>query len=159
MNKSKNKGTRLESGLVRYLKAKTGDSFIHRSALHGNHDEGDVQGINAHGAFGIAEVKNVRELTPSLLSKFELQTDIERGNANADFAFLFVHEPGCDQTGTTKTFGRNSVYITVRDLATVTLCLHADETPYRISRLLDDTWVRLTLDDFVNLLTDGEPNE
>ena len=149
MSKQKQIGTVFESGTVRYFTEKLKDDRIHRSALAGNRDQGDIRGIFAHGNVGIAECKSVKDVGPALLEKFKRQTLAERCNADADFALLVVHEPGCDATGKSKSFGRNSVYVTVKDLAHI--CLGIKEREF-LDVANDDMWVRLDVDTALEMI-------
>lgn len=120
MSRQKAKGTRMETGLVRYLTASLDDpSGIHRAALAGSSDEGDVHGIRKGALVGIAEVKNHRQVTPGLVAGWREETLRERENAHADFAVLVMHRNGADQTGNSPSYGRNVVQMTMRDLMIV----------------------------------------
>lgn len=119
MSKQKSKGTRLETALVRYARGRTGDESIDRVALHGNSDMGDVGGLRARGRSGIAECKNYRITTkkgtvaPSLLRRWQDETERERENSGSDFALLVIHRPGCsDRDHEAESFGRNWCWLT-----------------------------------------------
>lgn len=149
MSRSKQIGTTFESGFVRYATKVLEDDRIHRSALAGYRDQGDIRGIWAHGFIGIAECKSVKEMNPARLERYKQQTITERGNANADFALLVVHEPGCDATGRSKSFGRNSVYMTLRDLTRI--CLGIKERTF-LEEHNDEIWVRVSVDDALSMI-------
>ncbi|MDD7204125.1 MAG: hypothetical protein SOV20_08920 [Coriobacteriales bacterium] len=153
MGKQKDIGTRFESGCVRYLRAATGDMRIRRSALAGAHDEGDIHGLYCHGMAGIAECKSVKSIGPALLRRFQDETETERGNADAEWAALIVHVPGCDASGTKPSFARNSVYMTIRDLARVDLYLMEAARTTKPFQMHDEIWIRLSMGDFVRLIT------
>lgn len=87
-NQSKNKGTRWETTIVRWLSARLGDAArVERLPLHGSADEGDIR-VTAGMSVGIIEAKNYREWGPRDLERWQAQTIIERCNANADWAIL-----------------------------------------------------------------------
>lgn len=144
MNKPKARGTSFESAIVRYLRKRLDDDRIERRALHGNYDLGDIYGLRAHGYEGIIEAKNFKSYGPADLAKWREQTVTERGNADADFALLVVHEAGCGKAR----FGQNSVHMQIRDLEKLVggtfRCLAGD-------RALD-LWVRVTLDDACRMI-------
>lgn len=92
MNRSKAKGTRAETAVVAYLR---GNGFPHaeRRPLAGSRDGGDIAvcpGI-------ICEVKDAASLYgrpgPALMRSWMAQTERERDNAGAKFAFLVVKRP------------------------------------------------------------------
>lgn len=157
MNRSKQRGTRFETGLVRYARRVLRDERPHRAALAGAADEGDVRGLWAHGRKLIAECKNVAAQRPSLLALWRAQTLDERRNADADAALLVIHRPGCDQTGGTPSFGRNWCEVTMRDLLLVAGLPLPDGDDLR--EAMDLTWVRITIHDALTLMRDGITTE
>lgn len=148
-NPSKGKGTRLESAFARWWTANVGP--CHRLTQHGRDDLGDVGGINVRGLDGIVECKNYkfsqkkkenRGPTSSQLAKWFDETERERSNSCADFAFLVVHKPGCnDRDDTAKSFQDNWCWMTVR-----TLSLLSGK-----GRESVDGWVRLTVGEAADL--------
>lgn len=150
MSRSKDVGTRFETGFVRYARAKLGDERPHRSALHGPADEGDVRGIYAHGYEGIAECKCVKAVGPRLLASFREQALAERENADAGFVLLVLHRPGADATGARPSFGTNWAEVTLRDLSRIGMCSYAG-SPMDT----DEVWVRLSVDDVLALVMGG----
>lgn len=62
MNAHKDKGTRFESAIVRYLRDVLDDKNISRMALHGNADEGDIEGVKFLGCDLVLECKDTRTL-------------------------------------------------------------------------------------------------
>lgn len=156
MSKQKEKGTRMETGLVRYLRARlSGDTseLIHRAALTGNADQGDVHGLRYNDGNrvlqGIAEVKNHKQVSPSLVAKWRQETVAERENADADFAVLVIHRNGCDQTGNAESYGRNAAQMTVSDML---LLLGIDQSATPRDDLMSD-WVETDVDGLVRLLS------
>ena len=144
MSKQRSKGTSFETGIVRYLRERLNDNRIERRALHGNYDLGDIWGLRAHGYEGIVEAKDYARFGPADLAKWREQTVIERGNADADFALLVVHEKGCGKAR----FGQNSCHMQIRDLEKIVggtfRCLAGDRTT--------SMWVRVTLDDACRMI-------
>lgn len=112
-NPSKQKGTVMETAVLRYLRAVFGDGerTIRKSALAGKDDEGDIHGLFCHGGRIILEVKNCRKYEPKEWLK---QAERERGNADADYGVVVFHVNGIglDRTGeqgvlmTLETFAR-----------------------------------------------------
>ena len=149
MNRAKQTGTKFESGLVRYLRSKTGDDRIRRFALSGSDDEGDVGGIYAHGMRGIAECKSHKSVTPALVARWKEETLRERGNADADFAALVVHVSGRDATGRKASFGQNRVLLTWEDAIQLNEC--ADFVP-GLRRACEDRWIETDVDGLVWLI-------
>lgn len=156
MSKQKAKGTRMETGFVRYLTASMDDpEGIHRAALAGNADEGDVHGIRKGSIVGIAEVKNHKQVTPGLVAEWHAETLRERENAHADFAVLVMHRNGCDQTGSSRSYGMNIVQLTMRDFMTVSGIEQVEKSADGNARRTvdaDDVWVTIDVDTLVILL-------
>lgn len=150
MSKQKSKGTSLETALVRYARRRTGDDGIHRVTLHGSADEGDVAGLRAHGYRGIAECKNYKgHPTKSQLMRWQSETEEERANADADFALLVVHKPGCNAAdANAPTFGDNWCLMTVDSLVKV-----AHGTARFYDQRVFGAWVQMTIDQAFDLIT------
>lgn len=140
MNRSKSKGTRYETRCVDQLRARLGDDRIHRKALAGQKDKGDIGGIFAHGHEGIAECKDAKQ---QRLGEWMAQTVRERENANVDFAVLLVHEPGNGEAR----FMRDSAYMQLRDLLIVSGIDYA--TLWEDSL---DLWVRVDVGTLCDLI-------
>lgn len=82
--KSRSKGTRAESEVVRYLQEYW--PTAERRALSGNKDRGDVAGIPRTAG----EVKAAAKVE---LAKWQQETLTEMGNAEADHCFLVIKVP------------------------------------------------------------------
>ena len=144
-NKPKIKGSLFESQGVRYFRQKLGIEDIHRCALHGNKDEGDIRGLLAHGSKGIAEMKNYKKVYPTDLKKWRHDTITERENAGADFSLLVVHKPGCGEAR----FGDNYCHLQVRDLDVIQgyeRYIRDPNDPFL------DTWLTMDLDTVCELM-------
>ncbi len=103
---------------------------------------GDLYGIRAHGHEGIAECKSYKTYSRSDLVRWQAECEVERGNADADFVLLIVHEPSCGRAR----FGLNSCFVQIRDLEKVMGgTVHAGESALGL-------WVRMTLDDACRLI-------
>ncbi|MDD6566960.1 MAG: hypothetical protein PUF11_09300 [Parafannyhessea umbonata] len=116
MNRSKNRGTRFETMVVRWLCERLGDDRIERRALHGSKDMGDIYGLVCHGnAEGIVECKAHSEVTPSKVAEWQRQTEDEQANAGADFALLAIKTPNVGP----KSLGRTRVRLTTASLMAI----------------------------------------
>lgn len=151
-NPSKVKGSRLETAFSIWWSDNV--SPCHRLTLHGSDDMGDVGGINVRGLDGIVECKNYkftqkkkenRRPTEGQLSKWFKETERERANSCADFAFLVVHRPGCadraNKQVVPESFKDNWCWMTVRTFR----LLGGDE------RASVDGWVQLTVGEAAKL--------
>ena len=144
MSKQKAKGTAFETACANFLRKRLGDDRIERRALHGARDLGDIFNIFAHGFEGIAECKDYKRWGKADLDEWKGQTVAQRGNADADFALLIVHEKGCGE----RRFGQNSCHMQVRDLVHVMggdfRCIAGESAM--------DMWVRVTLEDACQMI-------
>ena len=63
VSKAKEKGTRMETGVVGFLCEwfEDDEGTIGRSSLKGSKDEGDIHGLKANGGKVVVEVKNCRK--------------------------------------------------------------------------------------------------
>lgn len=87
-NPSKDKGTRAETAVARYLASVGADA--RRNALHGNADEGDIH-AEVMGSVVCIEVKNRKRVE---LSKWMAETVAERANSGAEVGWLVVKPEG-----------------------------------------------------------------
>lgn len=139
-NRSKARGTRYESQVVRYVRLRLEDDRVERRALHGNRDMGDIFGLFVRGHEGIIECKNHAKWGPTDLRKWEIQTDDEMFNANADFAVLVVNVPHAP-------VGRSLCFLTAASYAKVSGFLtQAEDTRAH------DHWVCVTLDELLDVM-------
>ena len=109
MSRQKEKGTRYETAIVRYLREVVGDETIDRMPLHGNRDEGDVRGLRMHGMRVCVEVKNRKEPRPRA---WMCELAVEKGNADAEIGMLIVHRDGCGDAR----LGMSWCYMTLGDV-------------------------------------------
>lgn len=142
-NPSKDKGTKYESAVVRYMREMTGDDRIERRALHGSKDMGDIYGIAAHGWQGIAECKAHKDVTPALVAEWRERTVAERENAGAGFGLLVVNVYRAP-------IGRSEVHITLRDLSRIAIPLMVNDGHLEAA---DMEWAVLTLEDACRLIS------
>lgn len=93
MSRQKDKGTRYETAVLDYLRARIGDpeGMIHREALHGNADEGDIKGLYIHTRSLILECKNKKRFA---LADWMDQARQEAANAGVDYGMVVFHRPG-----------------------------------------------------------------
>lgn len=114
MSRAKKKGTLMETRTVDYLQTvfEDGEKTIHRVALHGSKDEGDIHGLSFRGMKIIAEVKNCKSYAPR---EWLRQAERERGNADADISIVVFHINGIG-LDTLESMGEQGVLIKLRDL-------------------------------------------
>lgn len=77
MSREKQKGTAMESAVVRWLQWALDDPGIHRETLHGAKDRGDVGGVMVDGEPVTIEVKNHRTMR---LADWMREAEQEAGN-------------------------------------------------------------------------------
>ncbi|WP_293826084.1 hypothetical protein [uncultured Parolsenella sp.] len=115
MSKSKDIGTRFESACRAYVRVATGCD-CERSALHGSRDVGDLGGLaSASGLRGVAECKAGAQAVaaqPANVAEWRRQTEVERANAGADFAWLLLKTKGAGEAR----MGRTRCDMTLRSL-------------------------------------------
>ena len=146
MNKSKARGTSFETAVARWLRLALDEPTIERRARHGAHDRGGRCGIVAHGRGGLGECQNYKRYGRADVEEWRRQTLAERDNADADFAVLVIHKPGCGGDAKSPTMGLNRVDLTIGDLCNVSVgmrCLMAEP---------DDHWVTIELDELARLI-------
>lgn len=145
MSRQKQKGTAFERMVADYMASYLDDRRIDLIRTHGSRDRGDVGPVYCHGSYmGIVECKDYSSWGPSLLREWERQTDVERGNADADFSLLVVHKKKCGKSKC----GLQHCFMTVRDLATIA-GIGADESwPESFA----DMWIETTLEDACALI-------
>ena len=135
MSVQREKGTRFETAVVRYLREALEDERPERRALHGSRDMGDIAHVFAHGAEGIVECKSVKIWGRKLLSEWQAQTLDERENADADFALLVVKNFN-------HSVGEAHCWLTLRDLARIALPLMVNDGWLDAA---DETWACVPL--------------
>ena len=112
MSKQRDKGTKLESQVVKYLRSKLPFQEIERKALSGSKDQGDIRGFRIRGLKCVIECKNCKKFE---LSKWMDEAEEERANADAEFAFVVFKRPGKGEAQMGETF----VLTTLEDLAAI----------------------------------------
>lgn len=108
-NPSKDKGTKFETAIARYMTANGVQA--ERCALHGSGDVGDLRAV-ASGRVIAVECKDRKRIE---LGKWFDECESEGRNAGADMAVLVVHRAGC---GPAKT-GGNFVVMRLDDFCGV----------------------------------------
>lgn len=78
MSASKDRGTKWETAVVRYLQESIGTTAIERRALHGTEDKGDIAGIPDW----VLECKDEQRIT---LSEYLKEAEREAENAGVNF--------------------------------------------------------------------------
>ena len=93
MSRQRAKGTRMETGVVTFLRAwfEDDEGTICRTSLKGSKDEGDIRGLYYRGKRFVIEVKNCRKYEPK---EWLRQAEAERGNADADYGIVVFHVNG-----------------------------------------------------------------
>ena len=105
MSKQKKKGTWFETKSKDYGNRRLGGDPLHRAALAGANDKGDLHGLKMRGKPVVIECKNeARYDIPGWLREAE----VERGNADAEFGVVLFHLKGVGE----KRFGENAVVMT-----------------------------------------------
>jgi len=105
MSRQKQKGTWLETTATNYGNRRLGGDDIHRAALAGSADRGDLHGLKIHGKPVVIECKNCGRYE---IPKWLEEAEIERGNADAEFGVVLFHLKGVGE----KRFGQNAVVMT-----------------------------------------------
>lgn len=154
MNKSKVKGTRLETAFSTWWSQNVGPCG--RLALHGRDDNGDVGGLEVRGLTGVVECKNYkftqkkkenRRPTPKQLEKWLDETEKERINSCSDFALLVIHKSGCTDravgTFVAESFKDNWCWLSVRSYR-----LLSGSDPMRID---DGSWIQMTVGEVADM--------
>lgn len=102
MSKSKQKGSKFEQQVVDYMRDRLMDERIERRTTNGAKDRGDVSGVMLRGMRVVVECKNCKKME---LGEWLEEAEAERGNDDAEFAFVVHKRRGCGE----KSFGRNYV--------------------------------------------------
>lgn len=102
VSRSKEKGSRFEQQVVDYMRAECMDDRIERRVCNGVNDRGDVSGVAIRGNRVVVECKNHARME---LGAWLDEAEVERGNDDAEFAFVVHKRRGCGE----KSFGRNYV--------------------------------------------------
>ena len=118
MSRNKEKGTRFESQVVDYMREALGDNRIERRATSGAKDRGDVAGVILRKKPVVIECKNKQRMA---LSEWLDEAEIERGNADAEFAFVVHKRRGCGEAN----MGRTYVTCDLETLCAVIAGAHA----------------------------------
>lgn len=101
MSRQKEKGTQFERQVVDYMRSRLGDDRIERRAMSGVNDRGDVSGVYLRGKGVVIECKNHRRME---LSQWLDEAEAERGNADAEYAFVVHKRKGCGEKSMGETY-------------------------------------------------------
>ena len=138
-NKSKSKGTAFETQCARWLTERLG-YHVERRALHGNRDVGDLAWLIGKGdARGIVECKAVKAVTTANVAEWRRQTEAERDNSGARFAWLVIKTANVGA----QRFERTRVDVQLRDL---------DAMGCLLGKAGDGHWVSMDLETACALL-------
>lgn len=138
MSKQKKKGTRFETIVADWMSERTGCG-VARRAQSGKNDKGDLIGLRLRGLTCCVECKDhARER----LSEWRDQTEIERGNSDADIGLLVIHRP---QRGEARC-GENWVELCAEDFASLYFGVAAPAHPTART-----VWVRTTLEELMEV--------
>lgn len=109
MGRSKDKGTKFETQVLRYLCEQLPFMDMDRMPLKGGKDEGDIRGFSIRGKKCVIECKNHNRLE---LAAWIDEVEAERGNADAEYAFVVFKRRGCGE----RNMGGTYVLTTLDDL-------------------------------------------
>lgn len=108
MSRNSRKGASFEQQVADYIRKMTGNEFVERRVKNGAKDRGDIAGVLMHGKRTVVECKNHRRYE---LAEWIKEAEVERGNDDAEYAFVVVKRPGCGE----KSFGDNLVVCTLEN--------------------------------------------
>ena len=112
MSRQREKGTSFEKQVADYMAARLGDGRIERRACCGAYDRGDIAGVYLRGKPAVIECKNHARTE---LAAWLGEAEAERGNADAEFAFVVHKRRGCGE----KNMGETYVTCTLETLCAV----------------------------------------
>ena len=118
MSRQKDKGTKFEQQVVSYMRSVLGDKRIERRAMGGTNDRGDIAGVTLRCKPVVIECKNHQRME---LSQWLEEAETERGNADAEFAFVVHKRRGCGEAS----MGQTYVTCTLEMLCAVIAGAHA----------------------------------
>ena len=101
MSKNKQKGTAFEVQVADYLSHVLGDDRIERRTLGGANDRGDIAGCSIRGGRVVIECKNCKRAE---LAQWMDEAEVERGNDDAEFAFVVHKRKGCGAANMGRTY-------------------------------------------------------
>lgn len=111
MSRAREKGTRWESAVARWLTERLGRE-VAREPLHGSRDVGDLRGLTVRGRELAVECKDCREVRAQ---DWLRQAEAEAGNRGAEAGIVVYHLAG---VGIERT-GRQAVLMRLEDLARI----------------------------------------
>lgn len=117
VSKEKKKGSAFEQQVVDYLRSALGDKRIERRVCNGVNDRGDVSGVILRKKTVVLECKNHQRME---LARWLEEAEVERGNADAEFAFVVHKRRGCGE----RNMGATYVTCTLETLCAVIAGAH-----------------------------------
>ena len=101
MSRQRDKGSKFEQQVVDYMRRVLGDHRIERRVMGGANDRGDVSGVSLRCKPVVIECKNHARME---LSQWLEEAEAERGNADAEFAFVVHKRRGCGEANMGRTY-------------------------------------------------------
>ena len=101
MSYAKRKGSSFEQQVVDYMREALGDQRIERRVSNGANDRGDVSGVYLRKRPVVIECKNKQRMS---LGEWVDEAEVERGNADAEFAFVVHKRRGCGEANMGRTY-------------------------------------------------------
>ena len=101
VSRQKEKGSKFEQQVVDYMRRVLGDDRIERRVAGGTNDRGDVAGVMLKGRPVVVECKNRARME---LAQWLDEAEAERGNADAEFAFVVHKRRGCGEANMGRTY-------------------------------------------------------
>ena len=145
-NPAKDRGTKVETKVLAFLRAETGQPGVERQPPRGRRDQGDLAGLRVRGFDAVVEVKAHKSVTRKALAEFRRQTLAERENAGAGVGILVTWRY-------THGAAEATAHVTLRDLARVARPLRVNEGHMDEA---DGSWVSMTLAELCALIDDKE---
>ena len=112
MSRQREKGTSFEKQVAEYMAKRLEDGRIERRVRYGAKDRGDIAGVQLRGKPVVIECKNHAKTE---LAAWLAEAETERGNADAEFAFVVHKRRGCGE----KNMGETYVTCTLATLCDV----------------------------------------
>lgn len=154
---AKDKGTRFETGMERYLRWALDDQRIHRLRLHGNKDIGDIGNVFFMGDPVTIECKSTKRFNATQHLR---EAVVEAGNADSPYPWVLQKR---DRVGLTSLKGLGDQWAYTSEDVLDTMCERLDEETMLRVRLdaqrigRGRNIVCITVRQFALLLNHGQP--